>query len=68
MTRTAIAVELRSRIPLAVQGRIWKPFASYETYYERRNGGWNRDRIWTGVTLPLNKRVFVSAVLHVGNQ
>ena len=44
--------------PLAVQGRIWKPFASYETFYER-DGGWNRDRVWTGVTLPLNKRVFV---------
>ena len=25
--------------PLAVQGRIWKPFASYETFYERRVGG-----------------------------
>ena len=44
--------------PLAVQGRTWKPFASYETYYER-DGGWNRERIWTGVTLPVNKRVFV---------
>ena len=53
--------------PLAVQGRIWKPFAAYETFYEQ-TGGWNRERIWTGVTLPLNKRVFVSAVLHVGNQ
>ena len=44
--------------PLAVQGRIWKPFAAYETYYEQ-DGGWNRERIWTGVTLPLNKRVFL---------
>ncbi len=43
--------------PLAVQGRIWKPFASYETFYERP-GGWNRERMWTGVTLPLNKSVF----------
>ena len=43
--------------PLTVRGRIWKPFAAYETYYER-DGGWNRERIWTGVTLPLNKRVF----------
>jgi Protein of unknown function (DUF2490) len=42
--------------PLAVQGRIWKPFASYETFYERP-GGWNRERIWTGVTLPLTKHV-----------
>lgn len=38
--------------PVAIQHRIWKPFASYETYFEQK-GGWNRDRIWTGVTLPL---------------
>jgi Protein of unknown function (DUF2490) len=44
--------------PLAVQGRIWKPFASYETFYEP-TGGWNRERMWTGVTLPLNKRVLL---------
>ena len=43
--------------PLTVKGRIWKPFASYETFYEWRNGGWNRDRVWSGVTLPLNKHV-----------
>jgi Protein of unknown function (DUF2490) len=44
--------------PVAVEGHIWKPFASYETFYERGNGGWNRVRIWTGVTLPLNRHVF----------
>ena len=44
--------------PLKVQGRTWKPFASYETFYEQ-TGGWNRERIWTGVTLPLNKHVFL---------
>ena len=44
--------------PLAVQGHIWKPFASYEAFYEPK-AGWNRDRIWSGVTVPLNKRVFV---------
>ena len=22
-----------------------------------QDGGWNRERMWTGVTLPLNKRV-----------
>lgn len=44
--------------PLAVQGHIWKPFASYEAFHER-NGGWNRHRIWSGVTLPVNKRLFV---------
>lgn len=42
--------------PLTIHHRIWKPFASYETYYEQK-GGWNRDRIWTGVTLPLMKGV-----------
>ena len=44
--------------PLAVHGRIWKPFAAYEAFYEPK-AGWNRDRVWSGVTLPLNKRVFV---------
>jgi len=38
--------------PVTIQQRIWKPFASYETFYEQK-GGWNRDRFWTGVTLPL---------------
>jgi hypothetical protein len=44
--------------PVAVQGHIWKPFASYETFYERP-GGWNRERMWTGVALPLQKHVFL---------
>jgi hypothetical protein len=44
--------------PVAVQGHIWKPFASYETFYEHSNGGWNRKRIWTGVTVPVHSRVF----------
>jgi hypothetical protein len=43
--------------PLAVRGGIWKPFASYEAFYEPSNGGWNRSRIWSGVTLPLNKHL-----------
>lgn len=43
--------------PLAINGRIWKAFASYEAFYERQNGGWNRDRVAAGVTLPLQKRV-----------
>ena len=53
--------------PLAVQGRIWKPFASYETFYEPE-GGWNRDRIWSGVTLPAQQAGVRAAVLHVGKQ
>ena len=35
-----------------------KPFVSYERFYERI-GGWNRDRLWTGVTLPVNRRVLI---------
>jgi Protein of unknown function (DUF2490) len=45
--------------PLAVQGRTWKPFASYETYYDGGGGGWNKDRIWVGVTLPLMRQLLV---------
>jgi hypothetical protein len=43
--------------PLKVGGSSWKPFASWETYYDGGGGGWNKDRIWTGVTLPLMKQV-----------
>jgi Protein of unknown function (DUF2490) len=43
--------------PLAVNGRIWKPFATYEAFYDWRNGGWNKNRVGLGVTLPLHKRV-----------
>jgi hypothetical protein len=45
--------------PLGVGGRTWKPFVSGEIFYEREGGGWNRDRLWTGVTLPVTKRLFV---------
>jgi Protein of unknown function (DUF2490) len=44
--------------PLTVRGRTCKPFGSYETFYEP-NAGWNRYRLWTGVTLPVNKRVLI---------
>lgn len=44
--------------PITVQGHVWKPFASYESFYER-TGGWNRNRLWTGVTVPVNKRVML---------
>jgi Protein of unknown function (DUF2490). len=43
--------------PMAVNGLIWKPFVSYEGFYERSNGGWNRDRVIAGVTVPLLKQV-----------
>ena len=67
MKSTAIAVESRSRIPSRFKGRIWKPFAAYEAFYEQ---DWRLEQRanLAGVTLPLNKRVFVSAILHVGNQ
>jgi hypothetical protein len=43
--------------PLPVYGHIWKPFVTYEAFYERSNTGWNRDRVIAGVTLPLVKQV-----------
>ena len=43
--------------PVGVRGRTWKPFASYETYYDGGGGGWDKDRVWAGVTLPLTKQV-----------
>ena len=43
--------------PLVVNGRVWKAFANYEGFYERQNGGWNRHRVSTGVTVPIEKRV-----------
>jgi hypothetical protein len=42
--------------PLAVKGHIWKPFASYERFYDQ-GSGWTKNRVWTGVTLPLQKYV-----------
>ena len=50
----------RSRIavahPLAVKDHIWKPFASYEAFYDQ-GSGWNKNRVWAGVTVPLAKQV-----------
>jgi hypothetical protein len=43
--------------PWRVKGRIWRPFANYEAFYEWRNGGWNKNRVGVGVTLPLRKGV-----------
>ena len=42
--------------PLAVKGHIWKPFASYEAFYDE-GSGWTKNRVWTGVTVPIEKRV-----------
>jgi len=42
--------------PLPVKGHIWKPFASYEAFYDQ-GSGWSKNRVWTGVTVPLHKHV-----------
>jgi Protein of unknown function (DUF2490) len=42
--------------PLAVGGHIWKPFASYEAFYDQ-GSGWTKNRAWTGVTVPIEKYV-----------
>jgi hypothetical protein len=42
--------------PLAVKGRIWKPFAAYEAFYDQGKG-WTKNRVSTGVTVPLRKYV-----------
>jgi hypothetical protein len=42
--------------PLAVKGQIWKPFASYEAFYDQ-GSGWTKNRVQTGVTVPLQKYV-----------
>jgi hypothetical protein len=41
---------------LAIKGHIFKPFASYEAFYDQ-GSGWTKNRVWAGVTLPLAKHV-----------
>lgn len=43
--------------PFSWKGNTWKPFSTYEKFYEKDNGGWNRDRVIVGATLPLRKTV-----------
>jgi hypothetical protein len=43
--------------PLTVQGHISKAFGFYEAYFEGQNGGWNRNRVWGGITVSLEKHV-----------
>ena len=43
--------------PITVDGRIWKAFANYEAFYEGQNGGWNRNRLSAGMTMPVQKHV-----------
>jgi hypothetical protein len=42
--------------PLTVQGHVWKPFAAYEAFYDQ-GSGWTKNRVRTGVTMPLAKLV-----------
>jgi hypothetical protein len=42
--------------PLVVKGQRWKPFASYEAFYDQ-GSGWTKNRVWTGVTVPVAKSV-----------
>ncbi len=42
--------------PLAFKGQVWKPFASYEAFYDQ-GSGWTKNRVWTGVTVPIQKYV-----------
>ena len=53
---TAIAIRIAVAYPLAVKGHIWKPFASYEAFYDQ-GSGWTKNRAWTGVTVPIEKHV-----------
>ncbi len=54
--------------PLAVKGRIWKPFVSYEAFYDH-GSGWTKNRVWTGVTVPLEKYVsFQPSYMWEGTQ
>jgi hypothetical protein len=45
--------------PVAVKGRTWRPYVSYESFYEHHTGGWNKDRVWTGVTVPVARHLSV---------
>jgi hypothetical protein len=54
--------------PLAVKGHIWKPFASYEAFHDQ-GSGWNKNRVWTGVTVPVAKYVsFQPSYMWEGTQ
>jgi Protein of unknown function (DUF2490) len=59
---------IRVAYPLAVKGHIWKPFVSYEAFYDQ-GSGWTKNRVWTGVTVPLRKDVsFQPSYMWEGTQ
>jgi hypothetical protein len=41
-----------------IKGRAWKPFASYEAFHDGDHLGWVRYRLWSGVTVPVEKRLW----------
>jgi hypothetical protein len=54
--------------PVAVKGHIWKPFVSYEAFYDQ-GSGWTKNRVWTGVTVPFRKDVsFQPSYMWEGTQ
>ena len=42
--------------PLTIKRHTMKPFASYEVFYDE-GSGWSKNRVWTGVTVPVAKHV-----------
>src|SRR6202049_1300606 len=42
--------------PLTVKAHTVKPFASYEAFYDQ-GSGWTKNRVWTGVTVPVSRYV-----------
>jgi hypothetical protein len=42
--------------PLTVKGHTVKPFASYEAFNDQKSG-WTKNRVWTGVTVPVSRHV-----------
>ena len=43
--------------PLAVHGYPFKPFASFESFFDEGHSGSTKNRVWVGLNLPLEKQV-----------
>jgi hypothetical protein len=43
--------------PVPVMGQIWKPFASFEAFFDEGRSGSVKNRVWVGVNLPLQQQV-----------
>jgi Protein of unknown function (DUF2490) len=43
--------------PLGVMGQTWKPFASFEAYFDQGQSGTVKNRVWLGVNVPIQKQV-----------